>query len=86
MTLLAEIKFRLWKGVALLVLRWVASHLYTKPKQGLSSNLRNEAILGVVGTATSDLFEHDMPLDNYFYFIFSLVCLVILSVWVNHNA
>jgi len=42
-------------------------------KHGLSYNLRKEAILSVVGTSTSELFDHDMPLDNHFSFIPSLL-------------
>jgi len=50
-------------------------------KHGLSSKLRKEAILGVVGTSSSDLFDHDMPLDNHFSFISSLLwCALLFSV------
>ena len=50
-------------------------------KHGLSSNLRKEVILGVVGTSTSDLFDHDMPLDCHFSFLSSLLwCALLFSV------
>ena len=47
-------------------------------KHRFSSNLRNKTILGVAGTSTSDLFDHNMPLDNRFSFIFSLLWFALL--------
>ena len=47
--------------------------------------MRKEAILGVVGTSTSDLFDHDMPLDNHFSFISSLLWCALLFLVCGTN-
>ena len=58
-----------------------AKNMQSTQKHGLSSSLRKEAILGVVGTSSSDLFDHDMPLDNHFSFISILLwCALLFSV------
>jgi hypothetical protein len=50
-------------------------------KHVLSSSQRKEAILGVVGTSASDLFDYDMPLDNHFSVMPSLLwCALLFSV------